>query len=176
MDKKQHKNKSSKKKIIIWSIVVFFVLVAASGLFGEDTKTNNTNTQPTAKENKQTKEPARKKEVKQKPKSLANKVKAALDALGEDMKDELASTSPDGYRGEIISVEPASGNDTVKVNVSTYFKGSGDEPDGGQNIARKIFGSICIDVPELNSLYVVSTSSKLESKSIYRSDIPGCKQ
>lgn len=107
--------------------------------------------------------------------NLAVEVTKALDALGEDMKSSLASTSPSGYQGDIISVEPAAGNDTVKVNVSTYFEDSGDGINGGQNIARKIFSNVCIDVPELGSLYVIS-SSRLESKSVYRSQIPGCKQ
>jgi hypothetical protein len=100
---------------------------------------------------------------------IADEVGKALDKLGKGMKTELASTS---YRGEIIKVNP-DGKDGVKIDVSTYFEDSGDGDDGGQGIARRIFSNICLDVPELQSLYVISGSG-LESKSVYRSDIPAC--
>lgn len=146
-------------------IIVLFILI---GIFTpSDSKNSPNNSQ--SNENTQTAQEPKDEKV------LANKVQNALDKLGDDMKKTLASTSPDGYQGDIVSVEPAIGDDTVKVNVSTYFKDSGDGADGGQGIARRIFSNICFDVPELDSLYVVS-SSGLESKSIYRSDIPGCKQ
>lgn len=105
---------------------------------------------------------------------LVDKVDASLNKLDKGMKDELASTSPTGYRGEIMNVESNSSDD-VRVRVSTYFKDSGDGINGGQNIARHIFAMVCMDVPELNSLYVVSNSSGLESRSVYREQIPGCK-
>lgn len=104
---------------------------------------------------------------------LVNQVNEAINKLGEDMRIELASTRPGGYRGDMVSVEPAIGNNSVKVNVSTYFKDSGDGIDGGQGIAHRILSNICLDVPELKSLYVVSGHG-LESKSVYRSQIPLC--
>lgn len=106
--------------------------------------------------------------------ALANKVQASLDKLPKDTKDVLASTSSGGYQGEITGVE-AHNDDTVKVNVSTYFKETGSENDGGQTIALNIFSMVCTEVPELNSLYVTSSSSGLDSKSVYRSDIPACR-
>lgn len=106
-------------------------------------------------------------------KELADTVTKVLDGLGEELKGMLASTGSGGYQGEIISVEGASISGTVKINVSTYFNDSGDGPDGGQTIARKIFSNVCIAVPELESLYVISGNG-LESKSVYRSQIPVC--
>ncbi|MDP3999956.1 MAG: hypothetical protein Q8Q11_00775 [bacterium] len=166
MPKKQPATEKEKTIVgaVILAVFSVFALTACTG--GSDDSDTNDTTNNQANES-----------VKETPKneeSLVDKVEVALDKLGEGYKSELASTNG-GYRGDIISVEPAVGDDTVKVNVSTRFKDSGDEPDGGRNIARRIFGSICLDVPELESLYVVS-SSGLESKSVYRSQIPGCKQ
>lgn len=101
--------------------------------------------------------------------STADKVSKYLDSLGSELKSGLASTSTGGYRGNIISVEQ-DGEDGVKVNVSTHFTESGYENDGGQNIAQNIFNAVCADVPELNSVYVVSNATGLESKSFYRSE------
>jgi hypothetical protein len=98
---------------------------------------------------------------------LAQKVQNALDGLSADTKKSLSSTSAAGYQGEIVSVDPDSSN-SVKVNVSTYFKEPGDEKDGGKNIAENIFYMICSDIPELQSLYVSSSSSGLDSRSVYR--------
>jgi hypothetical protein len=99
--------------------------------------------------------------------NLANRVSSQLDKLDDETKDKLASTGADGYRGEIVGVEPHS-DSTVKVKVSTQFKTPGDEKDGGQGIARDIFNMVCADVPELDSLYVESTNTGLQSRSIDR--------
>ncbi|MEX1112852.1 MAG: hypothetical protein WD603_02705 [Patescibacteria group bacterium] len=161
---------TEKEKTIIGAVILVVIFVvgttACTGVSNDESDTNDT-------ANNQTSEPT--KEPQKNEESLVDKVEAALDKLGEGMKRELASTSPDGYQGDITSVEPAIGDDTVKVNVSTRFEDSGDGIDGGQGIARRIFSNICLDVPELGSLYVVSGSG-LESKSVYRSQIPGCKQ
>lgn len=160
-------------KIAVTAIVAIVMLPIIIGIATTDTsqQSADTNNEQTAVSQDSSNDKAEPKNEK----ILADKVKQALDNLGEDMKRTLASTSPDGYQGDIISVEPATYDNTVKVNVSTYFKDSGDGTDGGQGIARRIFSNICFDVPELGSLYVVS-SSGLESKSVYRSQIPGCKQ
>lgn len=147
-----------KKVVVIVTVIIgaiIFLLIAISAIGGNDTNTPSDKPQ-------------------EKKSAIAEDVKASLDKLGKDMKQELASTSPDGYQGDITGVESA-GNDSVKVKVSTYFNDSGDGVDGGQGIARRIFGMVCFDVPELKSLYVVSDTG-LESKSVYRSDIPGCNQ
>src|SRR6188472_4434352 len=39
-------------------------------------------------------------------KTVADDVKKALDNLGKGTKKELASTSPGGYRGDIVEVKP----------------------------------------------------------------------
>lgn len=100
---------------------------------------------------------------------LAEKVTQSLDGLGNDMKSAIVS-SPSGYQGNIIGVDPGSGDGEVKVNVSTHFSDSGDGENGGKDIARRVFNVICADVPELNSLYVKSSATGLDSKSIYRSE------
>lgn len=106
--------------------------------------------------------------------ALVDKVDAELNKLDEDTRSSLASTSVGGYQGNITSIEPA-GKDTVIVKVSTYFNEPGNENDGGKNIASKLFNMVCMEVPELNSLYVISDSSGLESHSVYRSDVPFCR-
>lgn len=155
---------TEKQNTIVGAVVfvVIFVLGITACTGGSDNE-SNTDTTTNNQANESVKE------------SLVDKVKTALDKFDKGFKRELASTRPGGYRGDIVSVEPAVDDDTVKVNVSTYFKDSGDGIDGGQGIARRIYSNICLDVPELESLYVVS-SSGLESKSVYRYQIPGCKQ
>jgi hypothetical protein len=140
----------------------------------------DTTTQQTANTNNEQPEVSQQQKNDDKPKpknekSLEDKVQEALDELGEETKSSLASTSDGGYQGDIIGVESGAGSDTVKVRVSTYFEDSGDENEGGKNIARKIFNMVCMEVPELNSLYVVSDSTGLESRSMYRSDVSFCK-
>lgn len=105
---------------------------------------------------------------------LVDKVQKEIDALDSETNKTMASTSQSGYQGEIVSAEKAIGEGSVKIKVTTHFNNSGREDEGGQNIAYKVFGIICHQVPELKSLYVIG-SSGLESKSVYRSDIPGCK-
>lgn len=106
--------------------------------------------------------------------SVLDKVNKVLDGFDDEMRTWLASTSVGGYQGSIIGVE-ADGDDGVIVKVSTNFSEPGYDDDGGQNIAFKIYSTICTDVPELNNLYATSTTSGLDSRSIYRSDIPACK-
>lgn len=101
--------------------------------------------------------------------TLADKVMAELSKLNDDTKVSLASTGSSGHQGDIKSVDNR-GRGEVRVNVSTYT----DNPSEGKIIARNIFNMICIDVPELNSLYVRSGNG-LDSKSIYRSESGICK-
>lgn len=107
--------------------------------------------------------------------SLVSKVQKEIDAMDEETRTTLSSTSQGGYQGDVVKVEPAVSDDTVKITVSTYFKDTGDEVDGGRNIAKKLFGIMCIQIPELNSVYVTSEATGLESRSVYRSQIPACK-
>lgn len=144
---------------IIGVIVLLFIIIGA--FTNESDTANNANTQEAGEESK---EP----EV-----NIATKVEAALGQFDDDMRQTLASTSQYGYQGDIEKVE-ADGEDGVKVHVSTHYDDSGDGEDGGKNIARKIFGAICLDVPELKTMYVTSTSSGLDSRSVYRSDFPAC--
>ena len=106
--------------------------------------------------------------------SVVDKVNKSLDQLDEDTKRGLASTSYGGYQGDIEKVE-AYGSDGVKIHVSTHYTENDDSEDGGQNIARKLMGVLCTDVSELSSVYVTSTSSGLDSRSVYRDDIPACR-
>lgn len=155
----------SKTPKIIAAIIVallFFWIVGAFTGSGENTET--------AKSNEKQSSAAVENESK-----VADNVKAALDALDEETKSYIASTSTGGYQGSIEKVEPY-GDDGVKVYVTTNFIDTKDEADSGKNIAHKIMANTCIDVPELNSVYVHSTSSGLDSRSVYRSDIPACKQ
>lgn len=101
--------------------------------------------------------------------ALADKVNAQIEKLDDDTKSNLESTGVSSYRGTIMGAEPHS-SDTVKVRVSTQFKDAGDGQEGGKGIARVIFNMICADVPELDSLYVESTSTGLQSKSAYRNE------
>lgn len=103
------------------------------------------------------------------------KVQAEIDKMDESTRVAFASTSANGYQGDIMKAELADGNGNVKVTVSTYFNKAGYENDGGQNIAKKLLGIMCIQIPELKSVYVVSESTMLESRSVHRGDIPGCK-
>lgn len=100
---------------------------------------------------------------------LATQVKTELMKLDDTARTMLASTGVGGYQGDVVDVKPGSGSNGVLVEVSTYFTNPGNEADGGQMIARNLFNIICSDVPELNSLYVTSTSSGLDSLSVYRS-------
>lgn len=152
-------NKLSKVAIVI--VAVFVGLGVMGAMLDAEPETQTDNKQV---------------EARQQPKDddVVDEVEAALDALGEDMKSMLASTSQGGLQGEIESVE-AYGKDGVKIYVTTHFQDAGDGEDGGQTIARKILGNICLDVPELNSVYVSSTTSGLDSRSVYRSDLAGCK-
>jgi hypothetical protein len=146
--KKQWRDMTRSEKIIgsvVFAVVVVVVLLIIGALV---------NGQKNSKEGAQ---------------SLADKVTVEVSKLDDDTKSTLAATSVGGYQGDIIAVEPHS-DDTVKVRVSTYFNESGDEKEGGKNIARNIFNTICADLPELESLYVVSDSSGLESRSVYRSE------
>jgi hypothetical protein len=162
------KQKSGNQQgFIVPLILIIIVLIIIGAVFGGDDKGNSKDT------SKPSNEDTSKTEEKKDERVLAKKVQKALDKLGKDMKTTLAATSPGGYQGDIIGVKPY-GSDGVKVELSTYFEDSGDGIDGGQGIARRIFTNICLDVPELNSLYVVSGSG-LDSKSVYRSDFPFCK-
>lgn len=145
-------------KIIAAVIVVLLVLWIASAFAGGSDANSTEQVSRTSKENK----------------TVLADVETALNGFDKEMQATMASTSIDGFQGEIVGVE-ADGNDGVKVKVSTNYTESGDEENGGQNIARKIFSNICLDVPELDTLYVTSTSSGLDSRSVYRSDIAGCK-
>lgn len=157
MSKKSFKQKSLALKIltvILWALLAFAALIVLIVIFApkEAPTETNENTQST---------------------SAVSEVKTVLDSMDKDFKDTLASTSQGGYQGEIVNVK-ADGKDGVIVEVSTHFKESGMDNDGGKNIAWKIFSNVCMDSPSLKSLYVISTSSKLESRSVYRSDIPAC--
>lgn len=169
------KSKWSKNVKIAVTVVVAVVMlpiiigVAATDTTQQNTDTNNEQPQVSQQQNDEDK-PEPKDEI-----SLEDKVQEAIDNLDEDTKRILAATSSEGYQGDIIGVEPAVGKDTIKIRVSTYFDDSGDGLYGGRSIAHKMFAYICREVPELGSLYVVG-SSGLESKSVYRSQIPGCKQ
>lgn len=105
---------------------------------------------------------------------LAEAVSQKLDSLKQEGLTDLANTSYGGYQGDVVNVEPA-GRDGVKVNISTHFTDPSDNEDGGKRIARNIYAMLCLDIPELNSLYVSSTSSGLDSSSVYRSDVPACR-
>lgn len=102
--------------------------------------------------------------------TAATKVQDELDSYDSDMKSSLATTSSGGHRGSIESVRAGSGDGEVIVKVSTYF----DDADEGKIIARNIFNSVCMDIPDLDSLYVTGGNG-LDSYSVYRSDYPGCK-
>lgn len=101
---------------------------------------------------------------------LAKKTMTAIENLDTETRQTIASTGAGGMQGSILSVEPASGSGSVKVSVTTQFEESGDGQNGGRNIARNIFNAICAKVPDLESVYVVSTGSGLESRSFYRSE------
>ena len=148
----------------IFVVVILFLALGASESSKKDQAKTETKQEQTSSEAKVSAD-----------QDLASKVQASLDKLPKETKDMLASTSSGGYQGEIAGVE-AHNDDTVKISVSTYFKETGSENDGGQAIARNIFSMVCTEVPELNSLYVTSSSSGLDSKSVYRSDVPACKQ
>ena len=106
--------------------------------------------------------------------SVVDKVNKVFDGMDKGFKSTLASTSVGGLQGDIVGVE-ADGDDGVVVKVSTYFTKSGDEEDGGKNIAQKIYSNICLDVPELKTLYVTSTTSGLDSRSVYQSSVSACR-
>lgn len=106
---------------------------------------------------------------------LVSKVAEALDEMDSDFKSTLASTGPGGLQGEIIGVE-SDGKDGVVVKVSTHFQEPGDSLNGGQVIAQNIFSNICYGIPELKTLYVTSTTSGLDSRSVYQSSVPACSQ
>lgn len=146
-------NKKLFKKIGIVILAFIAAIVVLSSFGSGKTANNNKNTR------KQTSKV-----------SLVEQVNKSLKEFGDS--SVLAATSPGGYQGKIETVEPDS-NNGIKVKVSTYFK---DPSTDGKNIANSIFGAVCLDVPELQSVYVTSTSSGLDSRSVYRSDIPGCKQ
>ena len=186
--KKQNRKKweeMSKVEKIIGTIGVvivgFIVLIIISGIIGAIIEVSSNRPknvskieQETDKKSKPQNEKSDKQEESRIEKSLADKVNEQLATLDDLTKSSIASTSASGYQGEIIGAENDS-KDTVKVNVSTYFKDTGDKNDGGKNIARNIFTMVCREVPELNSLYVVSMGSGLESRSVYRKDVPHCK-
>lgn len=154
----QNKKTLKRAALVVVALIAFFVLVGAlSG--GEDTTQSNKQNTSEVKESD----------------NLVDEVEAALGEFDEDMQSSMAATSIGGYQGEIVGVE-ADGDDGVIVKVSTYYSEPGEEDEGGKNIARKIFSNICLTVPELDSLYVTSTSSGLDSQSVYRSETPGCKQ
>ena len=171
-------SKNAKIAIIV-SVVSLFVLLCISVVLiaigvsqgGLETKNPGKTKVERKAEKKQKPE---KKEESEKEK-LVKKVKAIIDKMDEDERTFLAETSVGGYQGDILGVEQTSYDDAVKVRVSTYFSDPGDSEDGGKNIAFKIFSMVCMDIPELDSLYVVSDGSGLESRSIYRNDIPACK-
>lgn len=145
-----NKKKTSKKAmvfaVLILMGIVIFVTAAIQGKSISDSGKETTNSS-----------------------NLTDEVRSNLDKLGEDTKKSLASTSDTGYQGDITGVEKGISDGEIKVSVSTYFNESGDEKDGGKNIARRIFNAICFDVPGLNSLYVIGGTG-LESESIYRSE------
>ena len=151
----------SKLKTIGFTALGLFIALAILGavIEGDDTTTDTNNAQAESKEA---------------DKGVVNEVEAALAKFDDDFKRTLASTSANGQQGDIEKVE-AYGKDGVKIHVSTHFDEPGDEANGGQNIARKIMGNLCLDVPELDSVYVTSTSSGLDSRSVYRNDLAGCK-
>lgn len=148
-------------KIIAGIIVGLFALFILIGITSEDTPTQTNSAETSDVEAKE-------------EDNVVKGVEAALAELDDETKQSLASTSAGGFQGDIEKVE-AYGDDGVKIHVSTHYTESGSEANGGQNIARKIMATICYDIPELSSVYVTSTSSGLDSRSVYRSDIPACK-
>lgn len=102
--------------------------------------------------------------------SVVDGVNKSLAVMDDEFKSVMVSTGAGGLQGDIVSVEPY-GDDGIKMNISTNFT---DSKDDGKDIARKVLSNLCIDVPALKSVYVSSTASGLDSRSVYRSDIPGC--
>ena len=152
----------SKGKIVLIVIAALIGLVVFAGIMGGESNTDSNPAEAKVEEKPETA-------------SVVDKVNKALKDMGDDYKSTLASTGVGGLQGDIKSVE-AYGNDGVKVKVSTNFTDNGDGVDGGQTIAKKMLANLCIDVPELDSVYVSSTTSGLDSRSAYRSDIPACNQ
>lgn len=106
----------------------------------------------------------------QERKALADRATKELDKLGDNVKSTIASEPDSGRQGDIVKVEPYS-DDAVKVIVSTYFENPSEE---GKQIAKNIYVNLCTVIPELDSLYVHSNSSGMDSSSIYRKDVPIC--
>lgn len=104
--------------------------------------------------------------------NLAKEVQKAINSYGSDTS-ALASTGVGGLQGNIVGIEP-DGDNGVVVKVSTNYSDPGE--DGGKFIAHTIYSAVCMDVPELETLYVTSTTSGLDSQSVYRSDVPACKK
>jgi hypothetical protein len=167
---KWSKNLKIAVTVVVAVVILPFLIAPASTDTTQQTADTNDDQPEVSQQQKSEDKPEPKDE-----KTLEDKVEEAIDNLDEDTKRILAATSSEGYQGDIIGVEPAVGSDTVKIRVSTYFDDSGDGLYGGRSIAHKIFAYICRDVPELGSLYVVGGSG-LESRSVYRSQIPACKQ
>lgn len=144
---------------IIVGVVFLFILIGVSSGGDSTSDTSNSKSSDSTQDAKKT--------------DVVSEVNATLESFDDEFRSTLASTGLGGYQGDIEKVE-ADGDTGVKIHVSTYYDEAGEE--GGQIIANKIFANICLDVPELSSVYVTSTSSGLDSRSVYRSDIPGCNQ
>lgn len=128
-------NRLGIKSIIIFSLIAIVLIISAINTFNDSEQSTE----------------------------LAKKVESSLNKVDEETRGYLAGT--DGYSGTIESIQPAIGDGTVKITVSTNF----EKPEDGKVIARNIFNTICADVPDLNSIYVIG-SNGLESSSIYRSE------
>lgn len=111
-------------------------------------------------------------DIKENDAALVKKATEALDKLGESVKQTIASESDDGRQGTITGVVAGMSSDSINVKISTHFENPSEE---GRQIAKNIFVSICDAVPELDSLYVSSEASDIDSSSIYRKDIPACR-
>lgn len=149
------KNYSNKKKVIL--LVVGFIVAIAliNGVISIINEQKNDNVNSSTPDSSQTSE----KDL------LVSKVNSEIGKMDDDTKRTIASFGNDGYQGNIGTVSAGTGQGEVKINIDTFF----ENPDDGKKIARNIFNMLCVDVPELKSLYVTS-SKGLDSHSIYRSE------
>lgn len=164
MPKKSFKEKSVLGKlltVVTWTLIGFIALIVLIIIIApKEDSTKPSNNSSVVQEDSKSR--------------AVDEVRTALDTMDDEFKGVLAATRVDGYQGEIVGVE-ADGDDNVIVKVTTHFTDPNDGEDGGKNIARKIFSNVCLDSPSLRSLYVKSTTSGYDSRSVYRGDIPGCK-
>lgn len=108
--------------------------------------------------------------------AIATEAARVIGSWDKQDRATIASTSVGGYQGDIIDVKAGSSRGAIVVTVSTYFNDPGTENNGGKNIAQKILSMLCTERIEVDSLYVTSTSSGMDSQSVYRSSTGSCRQ